>query len=213
MTLRLVSDLEKSGPRGAPVLKLDIKDMHYGTVPVLGAVQLSLTKGETVALTGPSGVGKSTLLRIVAGLESRYRGTCDAPDRISFVFQEPTLMPWRSVVENLTLTANISESQAVQALDEVGLAGRGADFPGQLSLGQQRRLSLARAFAAQPDLLLLDEPFVSLDPKLADEMMNVFEGLRQKHQVTTLLVTHVEAEATRLADRVLRLAGQPARLA
>ncbi len=94
----------------------------------------------------------------------------------------------------------------------MGLGGRGADFPGQLSLGQQRRLALARAFATRPVLLLMDEPFVSLDPELAGEMMHLFARLRRETGVTTLLVTHVEAEARRLATRVVTLGGPPGRI-
>ena len=128
------------------------------------------------------------------------------------VFQEPTLMRWRSVAENLRITLGLGPAGIDKALDEVGLAGRGDAFPDQLSLGQQRRLSLARAFAGKPDVLLMDEPFVSLDADLSDEMMSLFERLRDSHPVATLLVTHAIPEAERLATRILELSGQPARL-
>lgn len=199
-------------PRAQPVLSLRVEDMRFGGVPVLGALTLELSPGECVALTGPSGVGKTTLLRIVAGLETRFRGTRKAPRRIAMVFQEPTLLPWARARDNITLTTSVPRDRAETALAEVGLSGRGDAFPGQLSLGQQRRLALARAFAADPALLLLDEPFVSLDPERADEMMTLFETLRAARDVTTLIVTHVEAEARRLSHRILRLAGQPAHL-
>lgn len=195
-----------------PVLQVHLQEMRFGGTPVLGPLDLALAPGDTVALTGPSGVGKTTLMRIVAGLETRYRGTVERPDQIAMVFQEPTLMPWRSVADNLAIPLGLSAPAIDAALAEVGLSGRGADFPGQLSLGQQRRLSLARAFAGEPKLLLMDEPFVSLDTDLADEMMGLFERLRARHPVTTLLVTHSMAEAERLAARILDLAGQPARL-
>jgi NitT/TauT family transport system ATP-binding protein len=150
------------------------------------------------------------LLRVIAGLEKRYDGTCTVAGRVAVVFQEPTLMPWRTVLENVIIPTEISSGRAQDALAEVGLSGREADFPNQLSLGQQRRLSLARAFAVKPDLLLMDEPFVSLDPVLVEEMMALFITLRDAHDVATILVTHVDAEAKKLADRIVTLGGQPA---
>lgn len=193
-------------------LSLRLTEVRAGGTVILGPVALDILPCETVALTGPSGVGKSTLLRVIAGLHEDYDGTLERPERIATVFQEPTLLPWRSVVQNITLVTGCAPNRAREWLSSVGLADKADLFPTQLSLGQQRRLSLARAFSADPVLLLLDEPFVSLDPDLAEEMMSLFEALRAEHHVTTLLVTHVEAEAKRLASRHLRLAGQPATL-
>ncbi|MCA0044443.1 ABC transporter ATP-binding protein [Celeribacter litoreus] len=193
-------------------LSLRLEEVRAGGAPILGAIRLDILPSETVALTGPSGVGKSTLLRVISGLHTDYTGDVRRPERIATVFQEPTLLPWRSSLQNITLTTGCSRDTAMNWLAAVGLQDKADHFPTQLSLGQQRRLSLARAFAADPELLLLDEPFVSLDPALADEMMSLFESLRSTHQVTTLLVTHVESEARRLATRHLRLAGQPAHL-
>lgn len=167
---------------------------------------------ETLALVGLSGVGKTSLLRIIAGVEDRYEGRCDVSGRVAMVFQELTLLPWRNLRENLCVTTGITKDQAQIALAEVGLAGREKEYPNQLSLGQQRRLSLARAFAVKPALLLMDEPFVSLDPDLADEMMTLFTELRTKHRLATIIVTHVEAEALRLADRIVTLGGTPAQI-
>lgn len=214
MALRLVAsnDTFSQGADTPPVLTVALDGMSYGTRQVLGAISLTLAAGQTLALTGPSGIGKSTLVRIIAGLETKYQGQVIRPDQIGMVFQEPTLMPWRSVLDNLTLTAGVTAEGAEKALEEVGLAGRGADFPRQLSLGQQRRLALARAFAGSPKLLLLDEPFVSLDPDMANEMMSLFEALRDRRDVATLIVTHSAEEATRLADRILRLDGSPAQI-
>lgn len=213
MSLLSVVEAEPTGGSAPPVVSLSLTGMSYGTAPVLGAIDLTLKRGETVAITGPSGIGKSTLLRIVAGLETTYDGQRQVPARIAAVFQEPTLLPWRTATENLTLVSGVTPGAARQALADVGLATLGDRYPGSLSLGQQRRLSLARAFAARPDLLLMDEPFVSLDPDLADEMMLLFLHLRERQRVTTLLVTHVEAEAERLASRIVRLAGRPATIA
>ena len=192
------------------LLRIDLQ--RGGPGDVLGPLSLSLVSGETVALTGPSGVGKTTLLRIIAGLEKNFIGTRCVPERLAAVFQEPVLLPWRSAIQNITIIANISASEAEDWLGRVGLAGLGHRFPGELSLGQQRRLALARAFAARPELLLMDEPFVSLDPALVNEMMTLFETLRRERPCATIIVTHVQAEAERLARRILRLDGRPARL-
>lgn len=178
----------------------------------MGEINLTLDRSETLALVGPSGIGKTSLLQILGGLQTGFDGYCHTQGRVAMVFQEPRLLPWRSLRDNLCITTRISPDQAMQALTEVGLAERYADFPDQLSLGQQRRLSLARAFAVRPDLLLMDEPFVSLDPALAEEMMTLFTTLRAAHDVATILVTHVAAEAARLADRTITLGGTPARI-
>jgi NitT/TauT family transport system ATP-binding protein len=117
------------------------------------------------------------------------------------------------VLQNLTLTnPDVSEEEARAALDRVGLSGKADAFPGQLSLGQQRRVALARAFVGRPKLLILDEPFVSLDPSTAEEMISLTEGLIRETAPSVLLVTHTESEAERLGDRTVRLHGAPATL-
>ncbi|MCR9109258.1 MAG: ATP-binding cassette domain-containing protein [Rhodobacteraceae bacterium] len=202
-------DLAEVAP---PVLSVALHGMRFGDKPVLGPIELRVATRETVAITGPSGVGKTTLMRIIAGLETRFDGHLRRPEKLAMVFQEPTLMRWRNVSDNLAIPLGLSPTEIAIALEEVGLAGRGDAFPDQLSLGQQRRLSLARAFAGKPDVLLMDEPFVSLDSQLSDEMMSLFERLRDSHPVATLLVTHAIPEAERLATRILELSGQPAQL-
>ena len=196
-----------------PVLALQQVGLAYGTRMILTGISLIVPRGQTVALVGPSGIGKSSLLRVLAGLQTCDAGTCTINGKTAMVFQEPTLLPWRNLRDNITIATGVSVAEADAALADVGLADRPEEYPNRLSLGQQRRLSLARAFAVKPALLLLDEPFVSLDPELADEMMNLFARLRDSHQVTTVLVTHIREEAERLADRIVTLAGDPATIA
>ncbi|MEP1535797.1 MAG: ATP-binding cassette domain-containing protein [Paracoccaceae bacterium] len=186
---------------------LDIDGQH-----ILGQIGLQILPSQTVALMGPSGIGKTSLLRIIAGLETRQSGQCVVNGRVGVVFQEPTLLPWRSIQDNLTIPTGISAQEARQALQDVGLDGRQDDFPRQLSLGQQRRLSLARAFAVKPQLLLLDEPFVSLDPDMVEDMMALFQRLQKTHDVATVFVTHVRAEAMRLSDRIITISGSPGQI-
>lgn len=194
------------------MLEVRLKGLTLGGRHILGEISLDLAASETVALVGPSGIGKTSLLQIIGGLQHGYAGQCIVNGRASMMFQEPRLLPWRSARDNLCVTTGVSADTAMQALAEVGLKARHSDFPGQLSLGQQRRLSLARAFAMKPDVLLMDEPFVSLDPDLVEDMMALFTRLRAAHGVATILVTHAAFEAERLADRIITLGGAPAQI-
>jgi len=186
-------------------LDVAIRAKRFGAHLVLRDLAFRVEPGETLAVLGPSGAGKSTLLRIIAGLDTAFEGRVQAPERIAMVFQEPVLLPWRRALENLTLVTGCDPARAAEALAEVGLDGRGALFPRQLSLGQQRRLALARAFVTAPDLLLLDEPFVSLDASLVGEMLALTERLIAATRPATVFVTHSAAEAERLATRILRI--------
>lgn len=176
---------------------------------------LSLARGEVGALVGPSGCGKTTLLRIIAGLDTRFTGRVLLPDhgRLGLVFQEPRLLPWRSVEANVRIAAPDADAATLDALFGIlGLEAHRGHFPGQLSLGLARRVALARALAVAPDLLLLDEPFVSLDAALALALRNEIAALVESRRVTTLIVTHDLDEAIYLADRIFLLTASPMRV-
>jgi NitT/TauT family transport system ATP-binding protein len=181
---------------------------------VLRDVGFSLKQGEVCALLGPSGCGKTTLLRIVAGLDKDFQGCVSLPARrkIGMVFQEPRLLPWRSVADNLRLAGAASEPGLAEIAQALGLAQHLDHFPGELSLGLARRAAIARAFAVEPDLLLLDEPFVSLDAILAARLREELLALVSKRKATTLIVTHDVDEAIALADRVIVLSPAPGRI-
>jgi len=199
-------------PAALPLLDLRLTALALRGQPVLHDIQLQLQRGETLALLGPSGIGKTSLLRVIAGLNPDFEGHCHLVGSCAVVFQEPTLLPWLDVLRNICVPTGATPTQARNALEEVGLAARERDYPDQLSLGQQRRLALARAFSVRPDLLLLDEPFVSLDAETAEEMMQLFARIKTDHGFSTILVTHVEAEARKLASRIVTLGGSPARV-
>lgn len=193
------------------MISVRIAAKDFGTTPVLRDVVFDLREGEVLAILGPSGVGKSTLLRIVAGIDQDFSGTVTRPERLTMVFQEPMLLPWRTAAENLALLhPDLTRAGAMEALAQVGIASKADLFPRQLSLGQQRRVALARAIAGAPRALILDEPFASLDAATADEMLTLTERLIAGVRPATLFVTHAESEARRLATRVLHLAGRPA---
>ena len=140
-----------------------------GSLQVLGELAFSLSAGEVAALVGPSGCGKTTLLRILAGLDRDFEGSVKLPAHgtLGMVFQEPRLLPWRTVEQNVRLAAAGDRCGLDALFQTLGLAAHRAHYPGELSLGLARQVALARAFAVEPDLLLLDEPFVSLDDALA----------------------------------------------
>ena len=174
---------------------------------------LDIKPESMTVLMGPSGCGKTTLLRIVARLDDRFKGELDIPEsaRLGFMFQEPRLLPWRTVRENIELVAapGFSEQDLDQLMHAVGIADMLPRYPQELSLGIARRVALARAFSTKPDLLLLDEPFVSLDEKTADRLRRLLLEVWSERPTTALLVTHNAREAIQLADQLVLLAPRP----
>ena len=182
---------------------------------MLGELAFSLANGEVAALVGPSGCGKTTLLRIIAGLDSDFEGSVALPAHgmLGMVFQEPRLLPWRSVEQNVRLAApEASDAKLSELFRILELEAHRSHFPGELSLGLARRVALARAFAVEPDLLVLDEPLASLDDALAGRLRDEIATLVASRPVMTLLVTHSLDDAIRLGDRLFFLSPRPARI-
>ena len=182
---------------------------------VIAGIAFALDAGEVGVFVGPSGCGKSTMLRILAGLDHDFQGRVSRPAdaRIGMVFQEPRLLPWRSVEENVRLAAPLADDAKLSALFEVlELKAHRSHFPGELSLGLARRVALARAFAVEPDFLILDEPLASLDAALAARLREEIATLVDGRSVITLLVTHNVDDAVRLGDRLFLLSPRPARI-
>ncbi len=191
-------------------MRVNVEGKWFGDSHVLGPIKFEVAATERVALTGPSGIGKSTLLRMIAGLDTTFDGEVSGAGRLAFVFQEPTLMPWRSARDNIVLASNVTADQADALLASVGLKEKARLYPTQLSLGQRRRVAIVRAFARKPDTLLMDEPFASLDLEAADSMRGLLSALLAEQPMRLILVTHDANEAATLADRVIKLDGNPA---
>jgi len=185
------------------------------SLEVLRDIAFILVRGEVGVLVGPSGCGKTTMLRLIAGIDRDFDGRIisPVPGKLAMVFQEPRLLPWRNVEDNVRLVAPDADTATLaMLLDVLELTPHRAHYPGELSLGLARRVALARAFAVDPDILLLDEPFVSLDDALAARLRTELVELVTRSPVTTLLVTHDVEEAIALADRLFLLSSSPARV-
>ncbi len=197
---------------------VNAKNTNSINKPIIRDFSLTIEPGEFVALTGPSGAGKSTLLNIIAGLDKEYSGSLSYGDkassaRVALMFQEHRLMPWLTLQDNIMLVLdgnkNDKLARAQYWLEEVGLGSCSQFYPSQLSGGMLKRAALARAFAYEPDILLLDEPFSSLDIQTAAEIKERLLLLWQKQQTSILLVTHDVTEAVMLSDRVVVVSSSP----
>ncbi|MEM8578229.1 MAG: ABC transporter ATP-binding protein [Pseudomonadota bacterium] len=198
---------------------------RFGDMDVVAATTLTLQAGRTTSLVGPSGCGKSTLLRMIASLEVPSAGTIgiggQTPAQLArrgglgMAFQDPSLLPWRTVRQNVALGAELAgkgAAQVDQLIDRVGLGGFGGHIPADLSGGMRQRAAIARALVSEPDVLLLDEPFGAVDAitraRLGAELPPLWRG----RGTTAVLVTHSVDEAVRLSDRILILSPRPARV-
>lgn len=202
-------DQSAHAPGAAPaVVELQALAKQYGQQVILQSLDFRLNKGEFVALVGPSGTGKTTLLRIIAGLERASGGQATIAEKTAVVFQDPRLIlaqrVWRNVVLQDHRTPG-SRERALAALAEVGLQSKADAWPSSLSGGEAQRVGLARALYRSPDLLLLDEPFSALDAFTRRKAQDLVIDLWREHRPGVLLVTHDIEEAILLADRILVL--------
>ncbi|KHM52947.1 ABC transporter ATP-binding protein [Anaerovibrio lipolyticus] len=183
----------------------------------ISGINLTIPEGGTLAVIGPSGCGKSTLLKAIAGLIPEYEGTIKIngdevnpkKQTIGFMPQNYGLLPWRTVIDNIRLGMKIKRAPELldrkvlkKLMRQLGIEGLGHRYPTELSGGQQQRVALARVFALQPDVLLMDEPFSALDAITREEMQDIFLKLWQKNNVSTIFVTHYVEEALYLGQRI-----------
>jgi NitT/TauT family transport system ATP-binding protein/sulfonate transport system ATP-binding protein len=205
-----------------PRVKVEIAEKRFAVLPqpLFAGLSIEVSAGSVVALVGASGVGKSSLLRMIAGIDNDYSGTisidgiaaAEAPPA-GFVFQDSRLLPWLSAIDNvLAVRAATGRTEAARWLSRVGLAGYEDALPQELSGGMQRRVALARALSVNSRLLLLDEPFVSLDRHLIGDLQALVLELIGAEGATAIMVTHLPEDAARLANRAIVLDGRPARI-
>jgi NitT/TauT family transport system ATP-binding protein len=214
-----------------PLLRLDgIAKTFTGGTAALANVDLTIYPGEFISLLGPSGCGKSTLLKIVAGLTTPSLGTLDWPQSaysaegnpepaLGFVFQEPTLLPWRTAADNVYLPLLLSgvgkreaRERVNEALAQVGLAAFADRYPRQLSGGMKMRVSIARALVTVPTILLMDEPFAALDEITRNKLNDDLLGLFARRKLTVIFVTHSVYESVYLSSRIVVMSARPGRV-
>ncbi|NLY75410.1 MAG: ABC transporter ATP-binding protein [Firmicutes bacterium] len=200
------------------MFKVDRIAKSYGELKVFQDLSLDFPTGAITAILGPSGCGKTTILKILAGIVKPDQGTVYSTSEVGFLFQEPRLLPWLDVYGNMALVledkvpAAALDGRIKYYLQAVGLADYLRFFPRQLSGGMKQRVAMARAFSYPAELLLMDEPFKSLDLKTRYQLVSDFLGLWRQNPNTAVVVTHDVKEALRLGDRILVLSEKPARL-
>jgi NitT/TauT family transport system ATP-binding protein len=199
------------------MFRLENISLSFGNLKVLSDFNLASNGNEFICLFGTSGIGKTSILNILAGVLKPQAGLVSRSNiRTAYVFQEPRLLPWCTVEENMALGLyglKIDKAQRTERvemlIEKLGLNGFASYYPGQLSGGMKQRVSLGRAFALQPDLMLMDEPFASLDEHLKNDMRTLLKDLIHWQPCTTVFVTHDVKEAIQLADRIVILKGRP----
>ena len=193
-------------------LAVELQGKAFGETPVLGRIAFEVAPGARVALLGPSGIGKSTLLALIAGTISGFEGTIKRPEgRIAMIFQTPRLLPWRTLAENIALVPGAGGiARARGLLADVGLSESADQHPEKVSLGMQRRASLARALAIEPALMLMYEPLVSLDAETSLQMRRMLVSALDRTGAMGLIATHDRREALAIADRIIEIGGSPA---
>ncbi len=185
----------------------------YGSFEVIKDLSFEIGHQDIVGILGPSGVGKSTILKLIAGLETPTSGTLiNNTQKVGYVFQEPRLLPWKTTLENVMLPLHVigirkkeAREKALLFLDKMGLGGFEHYFPAQLSGGMLQRVSLARAFALEPDLLLLDEPFSALDLRLKSVLETMLKELLEETPIPVLYVSHSPEEVVQFANRIFMM--------
>ncbi len=194
------------------VLRSEGLKKSFGYLKVLDGIDLDVRIGERLVILGPSGCGKTTFLRIVSGLIEADSGRMVRNfERLGYVFQSPTLIPWKSVLENLKFVLE-DEERARKMLEMVGLEGFENSYPRELSWGMRQRVNLARALMVDPDLMVLDEPFSSLDIPVKIRLMRDITRLWEDRGFSILMVTHNVGEAVRMGDRIVVFSKRPARV-
>ena len=187
------------------LIEINIEKIHFGNLSIFKNFNMLLKPGTCIGLMGKSGIGKTSLLRIIAKIDNRFEGKLIGYKNVSFMFQEPFLLPWRTVEENISIATNAKHAEILKSLKNVGLEDKINSFPNILSLGEQRRVSLVRTMLFQSDLMLLDEPFASLDKTTKVFMHNIICDYKLKQQQSMILVSHDERDFKGLTTKIINL--------
>ncbi|MGB5867823.1 MAG: ATP-binding cassette domain-containing protein [Arcobacteraceae bacterium] len=197
------------------MLKIDIQKKDFKEKNILNSIQIDVKQSELISIIGPSGCGKTTILKLISSLDENYEGKITYKgekniDNLGFIFQDPRLLPWLTVKENIMLVSNNKDEQKVESLlEEVGLENYSDAYINTLSGGMKRRVSIVRAFVNNPEVLLLDEPFISLDHPTAQVLRKLFFKFYKEYSPIALFVTHDIHEALAVSNRILFLSKSP----